>query len=59
MTIKLIHNEADYQAALTRIRALWKAEPNTAEADELEILAMIVDKYEEEHFPIEEPDPIE
>ncbi len=54
-----MHSEADYQAALRRIWVLWEAELDTPEADELEILAMIVNKYEEEHFPIEEPDPIE
>lgn len=59
MDIRLIHTEADYQAALQRIRRLWEAEPGTPEADELEILAMLVNKYEEEHYPIEEPDPIE
>ena len=59
MNINLIHDESDYQAALRRIRILWEAESNTPEADELEILAMIVNKYEEEHFSIEEPDPTE
>ncbi|MCC9138843.1 type II toxin-antitoxin system HigA family antitoxin [Pontibacter silvestris] len=59
MDIRLIHTEADYQAALQRIRKLWEAGPGTPEADELEILAMLVNKYEEEHYPIEEPDPIE
>lgn len=59
MNINLIHNEVEYQAALGQIRTLWDAEPNTPEADELEILALIVDQYEEKHFPIEEPDPIE
>ncbi|MPR35543.1 helix-turn-helix domain-containing protein [Salmonirosea aquatica] len=59
MNIELIHTEADYQAALRRIRALWEAEPHTPQADELEIWSMLVNKYEEEHFPIEEPDPIE
>ena len=59
MDIRLIHTEADYQAALQRIRRLWEAEPGTPEADELEILAMLVNKYEEEHYPIEEPDPID
>lgn len=59
MEISLIRTEAQYQAALRRIRVLWEAEPDTPEADELEIMAMIVTKYEEEHFPIEEPDPIE
>lgn len=59
MTINLIHNEAEYQAALRRIRTLWDAEPDTPEADELEVLALIVNQYEEKHYPIEEPDPIE
>ncbi|WP_181309075.1 type II toxin-antitoxin system HigA family antitoxin [Rufibacter sp. XAAS-G3-1] len=59
MDIKLIHTEADYQATLQRIRALWEAEPGTPEADELEVLVMLVNKFEEEHYPIEEPDPID
>lgn len=59
MTINLIHNEAEYQATLRRIRTLWDAEPDTPEADELEVLALIVNQYEEKHYPIEEPDPIE
>lgn len=59
MKIKLIHSDADYQATLRRIRVLWEHRHKTPEADELEILAMIVNKYEDEHFPIEEPDPIE
>lgn len=59
MNINLIHNEVEYQIALRRIRTLWEAEPGTPEADELEILALIVNQYEEKHYPIEEPDPIE
>lgn len=59
MNIKLIHTEADYQVALQRIRNLWDAPEGTPEAEELEILVMLVNRYEEEHYPIEEPDPIE
>lgn len=59
MDIKLIHTEADYQAALQRIRVLWEADPGTPEADELEILVLLVSKFEEEHYPIGEPDPID
>lgn len=59
MDTNLIHSEADYQASLIRIRALWEAELDTPEADELEVLAMIINRYEEEYFPIDEPDPIE
>jgi len=59
MEIRLISTEADYQAALQRIRRLWEADPDTREAEELEILALLVNKFEEEHYPIEEPDPID
>jgi HTH-type transcriptional regulator / antitoxin HigA len=59
MNINLLRTEADYQAALRHIRELWEAEAGTPEADELEILSMVVSKYEEEHYSIEEPDPIE
>lgn len=59
MDIKLIHTEADYQSALQRIREIWEADPGTPEADELEILALLVNKFEEEHYPVEEPDPID
>ena len=59
MNIKLIHTEADYQSALRKIRELWEAVPGTQEAEELEILALLVNKFEEEHYQIEEPDPID
>jgi HTH-type transcriptional regulator / antitoxin HigA len=59
MTIHLIHNEAEYQAALKQIRALWDAPEGTSESETLEMLSLVVKKYEEEHYPIEEPDPIE
>jgi len=58
MGINSIRSEAEYQAALRRIRIPWEAEPDTPKADELELLATIVNKYEEEYFPIEEPDPV-
>ena len=59
MNIKPIRTDADYQAALVRIDALMDAEAGTAEGDELDVLATLVVAYEEKHFPIEEPDPVE
>ncbi|MCL2162090.1 MAG: hypothetical protein FWH56_09465 [Betaproteobacteria bacterium] len=60
MKIKPIHNEADYNAALARVDALWDAEPGTSESDELEVLAVLIDNYEGDlgkmHAP--ESDPI-
>jgi HTH-type transcriptional regulator / antitoxin HigA len=57
--IKPIRTEADYEAMLLRIESLMDAEAGTPEADELEVLAMLVELYEEEHFPMSWPDPIE
>lgn len=59
MHIKPIKTEADHRAALARIDELWEAEPNSPEGDELEVLVTLVDAYEETHFPIDVPDPIE
>lgn len=59
MNIKPIRNEADYEAALERIHAIFGAQPDSDEGDELDILMLLVERYEELHYPIETPDPIE
>jgi large subunit ribosomal protein L7/L12 len=51
-TIKPIRTEQDYDAALLRIESLMMAEADTPEADELEVLATLVELYEEKHYPI-------
>jgi HTH-type transcriptional regulator / antitoxin HigA len=57
-TIKPILTEQDYEVALLRIESLMTAEANTPEADELEVLATLVELYEEKHYPIGWPGPI-
>ncbi|MDX9709842.1 MAG: hypothetical protein RBT64_09845 [Trichloromonas sp.] len=59
MKIKPIKNEADYQAALEEIERLFDAAPDTHEGDRLEVLSTLVDAYEEKHYSIPLPDPIE
>ncbi|MBD1559581.1 DNA-binding protein [Vibrio sp. S9_S30] len=59
MNIKPIKTADDNRAALARIEQLWDAEPNTPAGDELEVLATLVHTFEEEHYPIDAPDPIE
>ncbi len=59
MNIKPVKTKKDYEAALKRIDALMDAKKNTPEADELDVLAMLVEAYEEKHFPIDDPDPVE
>ena len=59
MDIKPIRTERDYRAALEEIERLMDAEPETPDGDRLDVLATLVEAWEEKHFPIEEPDPIE
>jgi HTH-type transcriptional regulator/antitoxin HigA len=59
MTLRPIRNEEDYEIALEEIAALWEAEAGTVEADRLDVLVMLVEAYEAEHYPIPDPDPIE
>ncbi len=59
MNIKLIKTEADYQAALTRLEAIFDAKIGSPESDEADILGLMVDEYEKKHYYIEAPDPIE
>jgi HTH-type transcriptional regulator / antitoxin HigA len=61
MTIRPLHTESDYKAALRRVSALIDADPEqgTPAGDELEVLGTLVQAYERQHFPLETPDPIE
>ena len=59
MTIKPIKSKKDYLAAMNRLETIFDAKPGTSEGDELEVLGILIDKYEQEHYPIEYPDPIE
>ena len=56
---KLIKTEDEYEAALDRIDEIFNAAPESDEATELELLMLLVKTYEDEHYPIEDPDPIE
>lgn len=58
MKIKPIRNEMDYQNALERLEVIFDAKKGTEDGDELEILAILIDNYENENFPIGMPDPI-
>ena len=59
MEIKPIRTEADYEAVLRRIEALWGAAQGTPEGDELDVLATLAESYESVHYPVGLPDPIE
>jgi HTH-type transcriptional regulator/antitoxin HigA len=59
MTLKLIKTEEDYKLALNRLEVIFDAPIGTADSDEADILALLVDEYEKQVYPIEAPDPIE
>jgi len=58
MRIQPIRTDADHAAALRRIDELMDAAPGTPEADELDVLATLVEAYEDRHFPVADPDPL-
>lgn len=59
MTLRLIKTKKDYQTALDRLEVIFDAKPGTPQGDELEVLGILIDKYEQENYPIDFPDPIE
>lgn len=59
MDIKPIRTETDYDETLKEIDKLWGAEMGTPEGDKLDVLITLVEAYEETHYPIPVPDPIE
>lgn len=59
MKIKPIKSRKDYNSALKRLEVIFDASPGTPNGDELEVLGILVHNYENEHFPIDLPDPIE
>ena len=59
MEIKPLNTEADHDEALTEVDGLFDAKPGTPEGDRLDVLATLVEAYEERHHPIPPPDPVE
>jgi HTH-type transcriptional regulator/antitoxin HigA len=57
--VKPIRNEADYDAAMADVAALWGAPNGTPEGDRLEVLGTLIDAYEAKHHAMDAPDPIE
>ncbi|MEM9831144.1 MAG: transcriptional regulator [Bacteroidota bacterium] len=59
MITKIIETEEEYDRALARVNQLWNTPPNMPEAEELKLLLLLIEKYEDEHYTIDSPDPIE
>ncbi len=59
MNVRPIKTTADYETALKEIERLWNAEEGSEKGDRLEVLVTLVESYEDVHFPMDLPDPIE
>jgi HTH-type transcriptional regulator / antitoxin HigA len=57
--MRTIKTETDYRNAMARVEVIWDAKKGTPEADELDVLAMLIERYEDEAYPIGLPTPIE
>ncbi len=55
----ILINESDYKKALNRLDEIFEAEPDSPEDKEAELLVLLIEKYEEENYPIPDPDPVE
>ena len=59
MDIKIIKTEKEYESALERLSDIFDAPINSPEGDEAELLTILIENYEQEHYQIDAPDPIE
>lgn len=59
MKLKPVKNDRELNRALKRVDELWGAKPGTPKGDELDVLMLLIEKYEDEHFAIPASDPVE
>lgn len=59
MNIKTVETKKDYEEAMLRLEKIFDAKKGTPEGDELEMLSLLIEKYEDKYFPIDNPDPVE
>jgi len=59
MILRPIRTKREHQTALKEAEALWNAPEGSPAADRLEVLTLLIEAYEREHYPIADPDPID
>ena len=59
MYIKPIRNESDLQEAFKRLEVIFQAEEGTPEFDEMEVLTILIEVYENKYYPINAANPID
>ena len=58
-SLKPIRTKASYETALKEVERLWGARSGTPAGDRLDILATLIEAYEDEHYPMDPPDPVD
>ena len=59
MEVEVIKTKAQHQKSLMRFEEIFLAKANTKEGKEAQLLALVIKDYEDKHFKIEAPDPVE
>jgi len=59
MKLKILKTKKDYQTALERFEEIFQAKPASTESDEADVLSLLLKEYEEKHYVIEAPNPLE
>jgi HTH-type transcriptional regulator/antitoxin HigA len=59
MILKILKTAEEYEAALNRLEAIFDSKKGDDSADELELLSLLIENYENQHFVVDLPDPIE
>jgi HTH-type transcriptional regulator/antitoxin HigA len=59
MNIKALKTEEDYNQSLLRLEKVFHAPKDSPEGDEAEVLSILIEKYEDENYPIDAPNPID
>jgi HTH-type transcriptional regulator/antitoxin HigA len=59
MKVRPVRTRKDHKDALAEIERLWNAKAGTPEYDRLDVLATLVEAYEQKHFPVAPPDPVQ
>jgi HTH-type transcriptional regulator/antitoxin HigA len=59
MTLKILKTKKDYLSALSRFETIFQAKPGAKESDEADVLALLIKEYEDKHYVINSPSPIE
>ena len=59
MKLKKLITKRDYQEAITRFEEIFQAKKGTSESDEADVLSLLINQYEDKHFVLDAPDPID